>query len=188
MNLPVLSLPARVAGYNDGVAIDMGEKPRIIPCADYEQYLALEENFPQRIVIDLQQQLAHIRQDKVLGVHASYYCLKAAIDACLFALPSSLDMLDSLNCHIEQAVDNYVEEASSNGFMPPCEDDGAEFTLNLTGLLVDFSMRVMALFLHSNLPVVQTIGCPYEVEGISPSGKVLLNKMQSFRMEGLLSL
>lgn len=180
-NLPVYELPPRAVGFNGGVAYEIGEKPKLIECQDYQSYLELEKNFPKNIVLDMRTQLAYLKQDKCFGHHTGYYLIKAAVDACLFSLPDSLDMLEAMHCHIEAAVDSYVEDATAGGWLPPSDDDSLEFTNNLVSVLIDFSVRVVGALINNNLPIVQTIGVPYELEGISPSGLILLVKQDAFR-------
>lgn len=185
-SLPVYNVEPRAEGFANKTAIEWGERQNVIPCRDFSEYLELDANFPNFIVINAVEQFRHLCKSSKLTEHLGGMLYKTVFDVVLESMAMALDMIDNIYCQIEQAVDSYVSAAREDGNLDFEESDWeAENNLvsQLSEDLTNFALRVFSLILTSPIPKVALVGCPYEMWGLTPNGNVLLTKIEASRLK-----
>lgn len=139
--------------------------------------MEFDGNLPTHVVVNLGMQINWLFQnDSHLAQYVTDTMIGAAIDGCLWSITDGLDMLDSIYCSLETAVDAGLEDAANNGNLPPGDDDSYELANNIVAMLFGFATRCFAVFKNSGIPLFETVGAPYEYEGRNIRGLVLLKK------------
>lgn len=171
------SLPAYEDGWPEHIAVDWSCKPSFIACAAADHYELMDKGFPDKAIINLSDQLRWLfNSDKVMATYVSGSMIKAAIDSCLWAITDGLDMVDAIHSVLELTVDECLKDAAENGNLPCCELEDYELANRIVSHLFSFCSRCFAVFKDSGIPIVQTVGAPYEYIGHNVRGLVLLHK------------